>query len=139
MHHPVADRRQLGRVEAQALGGQFVGDLFEGRRVVGDGPLTDPLHDAGGGPGAVGHVQKLVLHGRGAGVEDEDSGAVHADWAFSVGDAGDAGDWAWMAVIETVLTMSWTSAPRDRSFTGLRRPCRTGPTATAPAERCTAL
>lgn len=39
----------------------------------------------------------------------------------------------------TVLTMSFTVAPRDRSLTGLRRPCMTGPTATAPAERCTAL
>ena len=46
---------------------------------------------------------------------------------------------AWMAVIATVLTMSRTVAPRERSLTGLRRPCRTGPTATAPAERCTAL
>ena len=46
---------------------------------------------------------------------------------------------AWMAVIATVLTMSRTSAPRERSLTGLRRPCRTGPTARAPAERCTAL
>ena len=46
---------------------------------------------------------------------------------------------AWMAVIATVLTMSRTSAPRDRSLTGLRSPCRTGPTASAPAERCTAL
>lgn len=44
-----------------------------------------------------------------------------------------------MAVIATVLTMSGTVAPRDRSFTGRRRPCMTGPTATAPAERCTAL
>ena len=46
---------------------------------------------------------------------------------------------AWIAVIATVLTMSLTVAPRDRSLTGRRRPCITGPTATAPAERCTAL
>ena len=46
---------------------------------------------------------------------------------------------AWIAVIATVLTMSATVAPRDRSLTGLRRPCRTGPMATAPAERWTAL
>ena len=44
-----------------------------------------------------------------------------------------------MAVIATVLTMSATVQPRDRSFTGRRRPCSTGPTATAPADRCTAL
>ncbi len=39
----------------------------------------------------------------------------------------------------TVLTMSSTSAPRDRSLTGLRSPCSTGPIAIAPALRCTAL
>ena len=39
---------------------------------------------------------------------------------------------AWIAVIATVLTMSRTSAPRERSLTGLRRPCSTGPIATAP-------
>ena len=39
------------------------------------------------------------------------------------------------AVIATVLTMSVTVHPRERSLTGLRKPCSTGPTATAPAER----
>jgi hypothetical protein len=47
--------------------------------------------------------------------------------------------WAWMAVIATVLTMSATRAPRERSLTGLRSPCRIGPTAIAFADRCTAL
>ncbi|SJN37451.1 hypothetical protein FM117_09800 [Micrococcus luteus Mu201] len=37
-----------------------------------------------------------------------------------------------MAVMATVLTMSSTVVPRERSFTGLFSPCRTGPTATAP-------
>jgi hypothetical protein len=46
---------------------------------------------------------------------------------------------AWIAVMATVLTMSLTVAPRLRSLTGCRNPCMTGPTATAPAERCTAL
>jgi hypothetical protein len=46
---------------------------------------------------------------------------------------------AWMAVMATVFTMSGTVAPRDRSFTGLFRPCRIGPTASASAVRCTAL
>src|SRR3954463_16479412 len=46
---------------------------------------------------------------------------------------------AWIAVIATVFTMSCTVAPRERSLTGLRRPCSTGPMATAPALRCTAL
>ena len=39
-------------------------------------------------------------------------------------------------MIATVFTMSATSAPRDRSLTGLARPCSTGPMATA--RRCTA-
>ena len=47
--------------------------------------------------------------------------------------------WAWMAVMATVLTMSVTVQPRERSFTGFARPCRTGPIATALAERWTAL
>ena len=47
--------------------------------------------------------------------------------------------WAWMAVMATVLTMSGTVQPRDRSLTGRRRPWSTGPIATASAERCTAL
>ena len=46
---------------------------------------------------------------------------------------------ALIAVIAIVLTMSLTSAPRERSLTGLLRPCSTGPIASAPAERCTAL
>ena len=44
-----------------------------------------------------------------------------------------------MAVRAMVLMMSCTRAPRDRSFTGLLRPCSTGPMAKAPEERCTAL
>ena len=43
------------------------------------------------------------------------------------------------AVMATVLTMSSTVVPRERSLTGLFRPCSTGPMAIAPAERCTAL
>jgi MFS superfamily sulfate permease-like transporter len=46
---------------------------------------------------------------------------------------------AWMAVSAMVNTMSSTSAPRDRSLTGLRRPCSIGPTETTLALRCTAL
>ena len=47
--------------------------------------------------------------------------------------------WAWIAVMATVLTMSRIDAPRDRSLTGLLSPCRTGPIATVPADRWTAL
>jgi len=46
---------------------------------------------------------------------------------------------AWIAVSAMVKTMSSTSAPRDRSFTGLRKPCNIGPTETTLALRCTAL
>ena len=46
---------------------------------------------------------------------------------------------AWIAVNAIVNTMSSTSAPRDRSLTGLRRPCSIGPTETTLALRCTAL
>ncbi len=64
---------------------------------------------------------------------------MRRSWESEVGSAASAGACAWIAVIATVLTMSCTSAPRERSFTGLLRPWRTGPTATAPAERWTAL
>ena len=37
------------------------------------------------------------------------------------------------------LIMSSTTAPRDRSLHGRRRPCTIGPTALAPANRCTSL
>ena len=63
----------------------------------------------------------------------------HQDGAGFLGGTGHHVPPAWMAVIATVLTISETSAPRDRSFTGLFRPCSTGPIATAPALRCTAL
>ena len=43
------------------------------------------------------------------------------------------------AVMATVLTISGTVQPRERSLTGLFRPWSTGPMATAPAARCTAL
>lgn len=50
---------------------------------------------------------------------------------------------AWLAACRAVRamvkTMSSTSAPRDRSFTGLARPCSIGPTLRQLALRCTAL
>ena len=89
---------------------------------------TDPVDQPGGEDRAlaVADLQQLVLDRRRAGVDDQD-GATHR------------ATWAWIAVIATVFTMSATSAPRDRSLTGLARPCSTGPMATAPALRCTAL
>ena len=44
-----------------------------------------------------------------------------------------------MAVSAMVKTMSSTKAPRDKSLTGLRKPCNIGPTDTTLAERCTAF
>ena len=76
------------------------------------------------------HVDQLVLHRRRARIDDQHGGHRSAP-------AGDS--WAWIAVMATVLTMSTTNAPRDRSLTGRLSPCSTGPMATAPALRCTAL
>ena len=95
--------------------------------------LIERIGVAGDEPGLATHKQggetvefdELVLQRRGTRVDDED-------------DAHEASA-AWIAVMATVFTMSATSAPRDRSFTGLFSPCRTGPIATAPALRCTAL
>lgn len=106
--------------------------------------LPDALNDAHGDRLAPGGVDELVLHGGGSRVQHEDRvrGAMRDEAVGCCGGCHDSMllvDWAWMAVMATVLTMSWTSAPRERSFTGLRRPWRTGPIATAPDERCTAL
>lgn len=169
VHHPVPDHGQLGGVQPHPVGGQLLGDRLQRRVVVGQpavplplpaaagqrlvveggGLLTDPLGEADGQPRTVGHVDELVLHRRGAGVEDEDTGGGHEEErSFRTGTSWGRGDQAppgavspcaWTAVIATVFTMSWTKAPRLRSLTGLRRPWSTGPTATAPAERCTAL
>src|SRR5690606_14210545 len=91
--------------------------------------LPDALDEPGGDDDALLRLDQLVLDRGRAGVDDKDGGA-HCCSSLAC---------AWMAVMATVLTMSWTRAPRERSLTGLLRPWRTGPIATAPAERCTAL
>ena len=88
--------------------------------------LTDPLHRSRRRRRTGVPIDEAVLERRGAGVDDEDVGAHDRPCA-------------WIAVMAMVLTMSRTVAPRDRSLTGLRSPWRIGPTARAPAERCTAL
>ena len=94
--------------------------------------LTDPLDQRPGQLTLDGGVEDLQLQGGGAGVDDEHAGHESLPWRSPT-------PCAWTAVMATVLTMSSTSAPRDRSLIGLRSPWRTGPIATAPAVRCTAL
>ena len=89
--------------------------------------LADALDQARRQHGLGIHVDQLVLEGRRSAVDDQHD--THRD----------ASPCAWIAVIAIVLTMSSTSAPRDRSLMGLLSPCSTGPIATAPADRCTAL
>ena len=152
VHHPVPHReRRLGqpagaleRREHPVQRHGVVGDLPRlGQRLGAGGAvnepalvLADPLHQPGRAhplARAVRQVEELVLQRRRPGVEHEDGD--HAGSPFPAA----ARFCACTAVIATVLTMSGTSAPRDRSFTGLLSPCSTGPIATAPAERCTAL
>src|SRR5690606_16886500 len=145
VHHPVADGgdarlrdRPSDLLEQAPEDGQRLavvrhGDVALDRlavRLLRDRPLglADALDDARDLHVAGRGVEELVLQRRRAGVEDQDGAHAVA-----------SSPCAWMAVIATVFTMSSTSAPRDRSLTGLFRPCSTGPTATAPAERCTAL
>ena len=152
LHHAVADRdgrvlvergSELGeRVEHAGEGGVVVGhgDVDAVRLVSGIRPgrrrmphgvrraprrLPDPLDEPARERLGRLDVDELVLHRRRARVDDED-------------DAHEASA-AWIAVIATVFTMSCTRAPRERSLMGLLRPCSTGPIATAPDERCTAL
>src|SRR5690348_16020851 len=120
----MADGGEFGGVQAEAPVGQLVGDAGQRGGVVGAVRLADALDQAGAEPTAVGHVDQLVLDRGGAGVENEYAGGVRHDCCSFASSA--AACWAWMAVMATVLTMSWTNAPRDRSFTGLRRPWSTG-------------
>lgn len=144
MHDPVADGGDPGRAagtvgEVEPAAGELLEDLPQRGLVVGHLGLADPLDDA-----AVHHltrlrVQQLVLQRRRAGVEDQDGSRDGAHARPSPAARSAAKAWAWIAVMATVLTMSSTSAPRERSLIGALRPCSTGPIATAPAERWTAL
>ena len=79
--------------------------------------LADAL-DEPGRRGRTGvHVDQLVLERRRTAVDDQDD--AHATLRLA--------PCAWIAVMAMVLTMSSTSAPRDRSLIGLLRPCSTGP------------
>src|SRR5690606_8572313 len=139
----VQGRAVLGEVPQQhAHAGLVVPQLrLEGRpavrAVVPDGAhgLPDPLEQPDGERLLGLDVDQLVLDRRRSRVDDQDVLAHMLSFVLVV----PATACAWMAVMATVLTMSCTSAPRERSFTGLRSPCRTGPMATAPAERCTAV
>src|SRR5690606_29071004 len=96
----------------------------------------DPLDDAIRVHRAVVDVEQAVLDRARAHVEHEDV-ADHCSppaWIAVIASVP-----AWIAVIAIVFTMSRTSAPRERSLMGFASPCSTGPMATAPAERCTAL
>ena len=148
VHHPVSGR--VDRPSRQHL--LQVGiHLLQCRGVIRD-PRTrhaDPLHQSLGEDGLVRlgavvvDLPHLVLQGGGAGVDDQDEHGGpfrQAEWGCcDCCDCWDYWDCAWMAVMATVFTMSSTVQPRERSFTGLFRPCSTGPTATAPADCCTAL
>ena len=51
------------------------------------------------------------------------------DIYFEGGERAATYSWLCSAVMTTVFTMSSTVQPRERSFTGLARPCMMGPTA----------
>ena len=136
MHDPVTDR--LDGVVKPGVG-EVGDDPIDGVGVVGDAPLlTDAFDDAVDQRGVVVGEQP-VLQRRRPRVEHEHPHQTPAPCSCCVLAAAAASCCAWMAVMATVLTMSGIVQPRDRSFTGLFRPWRTGPTATAPAERWTAL
>jgi hypothetical protein len=102
--------------------------------------LADALDDPRGAALPTHRIDQLVLDRGRSAVQDED-GPAHDSASPPVASAPRSAltAWAWIAVMATVLTMSRTVAPRERSFTGLARPCMTGPIATAPADRWTAL
>ena len=117
VHDPMSDGGQVLCIEAQSCG-----CLRQGFRMGCRSAGFADFFDEPAGQRFERGVEEPVLDRRRAAVQDEDHALP-----------------AWMAVIAMVLTMSATVAPRDRSLTGFRRPCMTGPIATAPAERWTAL
>jgi hypothetical protein len=130
------------RVDEQLLhhaqSGGMVGNLAVEDGLVAGEPMggfglrpADPLDQSTGHRLGLVDVHQLVLHRRRTRVDHQ-----HGDFHTF---APDGEPWAWIAVIATVFTMSATVAPRERSFTGLFSPCSTGPMATAPALRWTAL
>ena len=136
VHHPVPDRDQPGHVDARQLVEQpnAVRRPPRGRRSDRAVPLTvssSPMRPRRSARRCRHHDPRIrlddrVFHRRRSRVEHQNRTRHHLPCA-------------WIAVMATVLTMSSTSAPRDRSLTGLFRPCSTGPIAIAPALRCTAL
>src|SRR5690606_21254880 len=123
----VGDRALVAVFRIQHRGRRLSG-LDDDACGVGDhaGALPDPFDQPVGGRELAHRVDQAVLQRRRAAVDDEH-------------DAHAPASCAWIAVSATVLTMSSTRAPRERSLMGLLSPCSTGPIATAPAERCTAL
>src|SRR4051812_34537341 len=119
VHHAMPHRDQ-----AVNVAGQLVEHDSHCRRVVRNLSVADAFDDPIDRLLARIRINHSVFERRRARVEYED--AAHRPCA-------------WIAVIATVLTMSSTKAPRDRSLTGLFSPCSTGPIAIAPALRCTAL
>ena len=144
VHHAMPHRDQPDGVQARAGLGEQLERGAQRRLVIGDrgvaahlplpdgqrrrrGILADPLDDAVGQRCARIGLDQLKFHRRRTRVEHQDRARAHRL------------PWAWIAVMATVLTISSTSAPRDRSLTGWFSPCNTGPMAIAPALRCTAL
>ena len=54
---------------------------------------------------------------------------IRHDRSILRGNGNEPYSWLCSAVMTTVFTMSSTVQPRERSFTGLARPCMIGPTA----------
>ena len=152
VHHPVPDGEQVEVIEIGAVRGELFGDQLQrladvgGPMITGVGVVADLMADLT--PGLADLLDRAVrehltgpgddqpiLDRRRAGVDHQDRPLRAHRAAPSV----PATAWAWIAVIATVLTMSSTVAPRERSLTGFFSPCSTGPTATAPALRWTAL
>ena len=159
VHDPVADRGDADLVQIGTVRGELLPQRGQGGAVIGHGDLhhvaligdrvrdpsgrlTDLLDQPGRQHlGGVGHDQ-LVLQRRRTGVDHQHrSGGTPAHAALPAALpppplpapplASMSFPAAWTAVIATVFTMSSTRAPRERSLTGLRRPCSTGPIATA--------
>ncbi len=119
----LAQHELEGRAVVGEVGGHLDGRLARNVVPQSRARLPDPLDESPRGDGAVGGIDQLVLQARRPGVDHQD--VRHSGLTCC----------AWMAVMATVLMMSGTVQPRERSFTGRRSPWRTGPIATAAADR----
>src|SRR5215217_2114451 len=142
VHDSVADRTNSDGIKINAIGSKIFCHRLHGGGMISDRTtrLADSLNEALGLHLCRLRHHELILQRRGTSIQHQDGRLTHVGTVAAASvDCCRLMACAWTAVIATVLTMSSTNAPRERSLTGFFNPCSTGPMAMAWALRCTAL